>query len=341
MRITLLWLLPLALAGCRTGSTSEAPAGSTRVKQLDASGPALAVVTVPDGERDTIWFVTPNGALRLAPGDRAPTPLANVPAGTLWLRLAELSGAGLPEVVAVAPGELRALEVDGSVRWQTKLPEGTLYGVATGDVNGGGRDWVALAGGPPLGLTVLAEDGATAFRDPTVRSALGVTIRPAANEQEGRVIIVDDAGLLQLYDAVGTTRLRRPQALAVTDLAVLGDQLLLLGAPPQGNERRAEVTALTPQLERVWDQPRPAGALPEAARDAMLPGDYDGDGVPELVVVDGAGSIGRWDAEGKATELCRLDSIPLCAAIGPHDKNGRRSLLVGTSGGLYQVDVGP
>lgn len=341
MRTTVIGLLVLFLAGCQPEATTPASATASRVHLLDSSGPALAVVTVPDDRRDTLWLVTPNGARQLSTDGSPAVPLPNLPADTAWLRLAELSGAGLPEVVAVGPGRVTALELDGSVRWQSKLPEGSLYGVATGDLNGGGRDWIALAGGPPIGLTVLAEDGATAFCDPTVRTAFGVAIRAAAEAQEGRVASYDDAGLLQLYDAVGTTLRRRTIRLAATDLAMLGERLLLLGADPAGRESDAAVIALSPTLEPAWNHPKPAGALPEAARDALVPGDYDGGGTPELVVVDGDGVVTRWTDDGSTTELCRLDGIPLCTAVGPHDERGRRSLLVGTGSGLYQVAVEP
>lgn len=215
----------------------------------------------------------------------------SVPLDVLRLYLQQTDGSFID--AAAAPGFRKSL-----------LDRLDLAAVTTGDLDGDGwPELLTAAGGFARGLRVDATGALTVVdqfnaRDPSTAEIATALVLPPAEDEEGRPAVVlydrkgerfeilkaDPQGVYHVADVAAAGRLDVVGA-AVRSDATSGAELFLFGkdvfwwVPVGGPE--LEATSLDAY----------ATDLPEIDYDDVIAGDFDGDGVPELIAIDAAKNL--------------------------------------------------
>lgn len=327
-------LLLLLLAGCQGQAEDAAPT----ILADRPLAPVLAVAAVA-GEDGTRLAVSLQGeGLRwlTADGTQAGPAATAEPERLLAV---DLDGDQRDELILGSRRAIEAWSPTNALLWRYETGNTPLLGLAAADLTGNGTPTILAAGMPPLGLTAIAADGALAWRDAGVRSALDVTaVAPAAGE--GLAWAVLDTHLVARYDGigqqVGTLRPTVGQdrlALAPTAVARLGEQTLITGRQV-GEQANPNFWV----LYRDDGTPTASGPLPGLLgqdRLSLAVGAFRRTDEVLAAIADGAGAIHFIGATGEAVAELKLERPILCLTARREGELDR--LLVGTPTGLVTV----
>lgn len=306
-----------------------------------------------------------------------------VPAPAIATAVAELTGDGTPDVAVLGyridpPAMLTVHLFPGTgerslgtpVSYELHSGPGSWFGagMAVGDLDGDGRDDVAVAsiggfGVPPFLGVLYQSPGGGLEPIVTLATVASQRVRIADLDGDGRQDLVS-AGFEGATSALEIRRqgeggaLGPPEPIAVTfgeDLdaleLIVGDadgdgrpDLLLLGRDIGRLITAPRVALLVQDGEGGFEPPRfLADRLITTFLNAAAIGDVDGDGAPEVVIAHGANRAYEWkpylsvftreayDGGGSTDHVATFDS-PSAIAIADVDRDGRNDAVVASAG---------
>jgi choice-of-anchor C domain-containing protein len=129
-----------------------------------------------------------------------------------WSAVANLDGDPMAEIVVMSSGLVYALEHDGKLKWQTKLPGGGTGGAPTiADFDGDGQAEIGIAGA--AAYSVFETDGTLKWTIPTSDASSGFTGSSVFDfDGDGRVeVVYNDEFQLRILDGrTGGTLFQSP-----------------------------------------------------------------------------------------------------------------------------------
>ncbi len=250
--------------------------------------------------------------------------------------VADINGDGVREVVAVSMWEISILSPEGKLLNVISYHRGFYrpFGLASGDLDGDGRDEIVLSSGDEVlvlkGAKVVGRYGrhwghithlslADLDGDGQVELVATSTSPPGMGGR-GRVMVLDRRGRVRWSREVGAGRILSP---CIADLNGDGRPDLVLGfSSISADTTTGRVTALTGGGDELWSVPLPA--LEGPACD-----DLNGDGTADVLIADTGGNVVALNGENGEREWS-LQLVASSPSIGDVDGDGGPEVVVGS-----------
>lgn len=331
-------LLAFAAVACsKPGDQAGPPPASPPAAKVawEASiGPVFGFATVRRGAaEERLLCLGANGESRWLDAAGGATPGLTLPPRTSHLAAVDLDGDEVDEILA-ATAELSAeqpvaglvaLDLSGHERWRCAFAAAApILGLAS--ARAGEEVLIAVAAQAPLGVIGVSPEGAVAWGDETIRSALAVAIQPSGSGLQ--VACADDSSLLHRYTAGGEKLGVRRLPLASTELLAIDPQRLVSVGIVTG--KHETMTQMIDRDGKVgWEIE--SGRRLEAAQIPAAVGVFAPDA--RVAVVSAAGDIVLASENGRIGAAPTVAPPIFCLGAGPR-QGDRQLILVGTSRGV-------
>ncbi len=254
---------------------------------------------------------------------------------TVWaMGTTDLQGDGRPEVWAASyDHRFYLLRATGEISW-TFSTAAPLYTALPADLDGDGRDEFLL-GGDDNTLYALNGDGSKRWSASLGGRITHLAVGELDGDGQPEVLAATWDGLLHILDAAGEPEGRllpggMPAGIALADLDTDGMQEIVFGS------EAGQLTALEASGQGRGEIPSPLWQHGlEGALRGLQVSDFDGDGLPELLVGSQKGLVVLVGTDGALRWARRLDDT-LMTLLGIPDQGW---VLVGLRGGVVALNA--